>query len=166
MPVAGLDFGTESVRAVLVSLKGTEVGSAVRPFDHGVITGSLPGSGAELGPDHVAQHAGDWIECAGSAVREVMSITDTAAESIVGVGVDFTSCTLVPVKGEPLQYYNHARPRGRSVKHHGATAQAEAHCGSGSGQAPWLEQYAGVIGSGGNFKALEVFDADPAILID
>ena len=113
VPVAlGLDFGTESVRAVLVSLKGTEVGSAVRPFDHGVITGSLPGSGAELGPDHVAQHAGDWIECAGSAVREVMSITDTAAESIVGVGVDFTSCTLVPAtkEGEPLQYYNHARP--------------------------------------------------------
>jgi len=74
VPVAlGLDFGTESVRAVLVSLEGTEVGSAVRPFDHGVITGSLPGGSTTLGPEHVAQHAGDWVECAGAAVKEALA---------------------------------------------------------------------------------------------
>ena len=108
----GLDFGTESVRAVLVGLEGTEVGSAVRPFDHGVITGALPGGGTPLGSEHVAQHAGDWVECAGAAVKGVLAATGTSAESVVGIGVDFTSCTLLPTAkdGTPLQFYNHARP--------------------------------------------------------
>lgn len=170
VPVAlGLDFGTESVRAVLVSLTGTEVGSAVRPFDHGVITTSLPGSGAALGPEHVAQHAGDWVECAGSAVREVLSDTGTAATSVVGIGVDFTSCTLLPTtkQGEPLQFYNHARPHAwpKLWKHHGAAAQAEELTAAAlAAKVPWLEQYAGVIGSEWLLpKALEVFDEDRAI---
>ncbi len=170
VPVSlGLDFGTESVRAVLVSLTGTEVGSAVRPFDHGVITNALPGSGVELGPKHVAQHAGDWIECAASAVRDVLMATDTAAESVVGIGVDFTSCTLLPTtkQGEPLQFYNHDRPHAwpKLWKHHGAAAQAEELTRAAlAAKAPWLEQYAGVIGSEWLLpKALEVFDEDPAI---
>lgn len=169
-PVAlGLDFGTESVRAALVSITGTEVGSAVQPFDHGVITNSLPGSGVELGPEHVAQHAGDWLECAGNVVREVLATTDTGAERVIGIGVDFTSCTLLPTtkQAEPLQYYNHARPHAwpKLWKHHGAAAQAEELTAAAlAADAPWLHQYAGVIGSEWLLpKALEVFDADPEI---
>ena len=71
----GLDFGTESVRAVLVSLAGEEVGTAVKAFDHGVITGALPGDGGALAPAHVAQHAGDWVEGAGAVAREVLATT-------------------------------------------------------------------------------------------
>jgi hypothetical protein len=134
VPVAlGLDFGTESVRAVLVSLEGTEVGSAVRPFDHGVITGSLPGGSTTLGPEHVAQHAGDWVECAGAAVKEVLAATDTAAEKVIGIGVDFTSCTLLPTtkQGEPLQFYNHRQENASFAPFH---SQNDHLTETGSGQ--------------------------------
>ncbi len=39
----GLDFGTASVRALLVDLKGNERGSSVVKYRHGQITETLPG---------------------------------------------------------------------------------------------------------------------------
>ena len=42
----GLDFGTESIRALVVDLTGTERGSAVVKYRHGQITETLPTSGA------------------------------------------------------------------------------------------------------------------------
>ena len=169
-PVAmGLDFGTESVRAVLVSLAGEEVGTAVKAFDHGVITGALPGDGGALAPAHVAQHAGDWVEGAGAVAREVLATTGVDAASVVGVGVDFTSCTLLPTtkQGEPLFYYNHDRPHAwpKLWKHHGATSQAEELTQAAIDQkCGWLEQYAGVVGCEWLLpKAMETFDEDRAI---
>jgi L-ribulokinase len=133
----GIDFGTESVRAVLVSVTGEELGAAVRPFEHGVITGHLPSPRrAPLQPHDAYQHATDWVSAAGSAVREVLAFSDTAASSVVGIGVDFTSCTLLPTSkdGTPLflapsgewSERPHAWPK--LWKHHGATAQADS-CG-------------------------------------
>ena len=45
----GVDFGTESGRAVLVDVSnGEEIATAVYPYSHGVIDEALPGSKARL----------------------------------------------------------------------------------------------------------------------
>ena len=91
------------------------------------------------------------------------------AASVVGVGVDFTSCTLLPTtkQGEPLFYYNHDRPHAwpKLWKHHGATSQAEELTQAAiDQQCGWLEQYAGVVGCEWLLpKAMETFDEDRAI---
>ncbi len=65
----GLDFGTESVRALLVDLAGHEHGSAVVDYAHGQITERLPTTGEFLPPDFALQHPLDWIDAAAAAVR-------------------------------------------------------------------------------------------------
>ena len=44
----GIDFGTESVRALLVDTHGGERGSAVAKYKHGQITDVLPTGGPKL----------------------------------------------------------------------------------------------------------------------
>ena len=54
----GVDYGTESGRAVLVDVRdGREVATAVHPYRDGVIDETLPGSDIELPPDFALQNA-------------------------------------------------------------------------------------------------------------
>src|ERR1043165_2374861 len=94
----GLDFGTESVRAVLVDLRGRELASAVTKYPHGQIIESLPGSKKKLPPHYALQHPFDWIDSAAKATRAVLRQAKTSADAVLGVGVDFTSCTMLPTK--------------------------------------------------------------------
>ena len=60
----GIDFGTESARAVLVDCgDGRELGATVEPYEHGVIDARLPSpdSDVELGPDWALQDPADYI---------------------------------------------------------------------------------------------------------
>ncbi len=92
--VLGLDFGTESVRALLVDLTGNERASAVVPFQHGQITEHLPGKDHRLPPAYALQHPMDWIESAAKATIAARRKAKLDASEIVGIGVDFTSCTM------------------------------------------------------------------------
>ena len=179
----GLDFGTESCRAVLVSVSGDEVASAVQPFAHGVITAQLPPQPVScwaaavdgqhqpsLQPVDAYQHATDWMDAAGDAVRQVLSDSGTNPASVIGIGVDFTSCTVLPTnaKGDPMfldpsgQWFGRPHAWPKLWKHHGATTQAEELTAAAiSQQCEWLSQYSGVIGSEWLLpKALETFDKD------
>lgn len=86
--VLGLEFGTESVRALLAdSADDREAAEAVVPYRHGVKTEKLPGEKEPLPQDFALQHPGDYIDaCAGaiSEVAEVISPDDVAvSESIL-----------------------------------------------------------------------------------
>jgi L-ribulokinase len=62
----GVDFGTESGRAVLVDVgDGEEVATAVHPYADGVIDEALPGSAIQLPPDFALQNPADYIGCCG-----------------------------------------------------------------------------------------------------
>ena len=76
----GLDFGTTSVRVLLVDVKGNERGSAVVPYRHGQITQSLPGSNRPLPPDFALQHPGDWIEKLHRATRRAFATPASTAK--------------------------------------------------------------------------------------
>src|SRR3954453_15075371 len=92
----GLDFGTESVRALIVDLKGNELGSAVAPYQHGQILDSLPNSRRKLPLLYALQDPQDWIDSASRAVRSAVRRAGIQPTDVISIGVDFTSCTMLP----------------------------------------------------------------------
>jgi len=126
----GIDFGTESARAVLVDVtSGRVTATATVPFPHGVIDGSLPGQAEHLPPDWALQHPEDWLGALEHLLRTMAQHTN--ATDIIGIGVDFTSCTVLPAtaEGMPLcllpdfAHHPHAWPK--LWKHHAAQPYAD-----------------------------------------
>ena len=74
----GLDYGTESVRAILVRIAdGMVAGQAAAAYEHGVIDRQLPSSGEMLPPDYALQHPRDWLDSAGAAyVNKRCTVTE------------------------------------------------------------------------------------------
>lgn len=104
----GIDFGTSSVRALIVQTEtGREVGTAVTPY-------ALGKDGILLDakrPDLARQHPKDYLDCMVSCVTGAIHAStahETAFDpmNIVGIGVDTTGSTPIPVdeKGVPLAF--------------------------------------------------------------
>lgn len=129
--VIGVDFGTLSGRAVLVEVDtGYEVATAVKDYTHGVIEKCLPDGKTKLGNDWALQHPDDWMEVFAETIPAVIKKAGINASSVIGVGVDFTACTIMPVykDGTPLclteefKSIPHAWPK--LWKHHAAQEEA------------------------------------------
>jgi L-ribulokinase len=128
----GLDFGTESARALLVDVAdGREIATAVAAYPHGVVDERLPGTDARLEPDWALQDPDDYWTCMEQIVPTVLREAGAAPEDVVGIGVDFTACTLVPARadGAPLSRDSDLRRQphawAKLWKHHGAQPEAE-----------------------------------------
>src|SRR5512135_1871988 len=92
----GVDFGTESGRAVLVDVSdGREVATAVYSYSHGVIDEKLPIPGKEirLQPDWALQDPQDYIRTFQSTIPAVLKLSGINPQDVIGVGIDFTACT-------------------------------------------------------------------------
>ena len=165
----GVDFGTESGRVLLLDLEsGEELATHVVRYPHGVIDRVLPGSGERLGADWALQHPGDWTHVIETGVPAALAAAKVAPETVVGLGVDVTSCTVLPADaaGTPLcltpewQEHPHAWPK--LWKHHAAqhvadrlTAVAVAR------EEGFLSRYGGRISSEWYFpKLIEVWLED------
>lgn len=128
----GLDFGTESARALLVDVTdGREVATAVHPYPHGVVDERLPGTNARLEPDWALQDPDDYWASIEAIVPAVLGEAGAAPEDVIGIGVDFTACTLVAARadGTPLSRDPELRRQphawAKLWKHHGAQPEAE-----------------------------------------
>jgi L-ribulokinase len=167
----GLDFGTESVRALLVDLTGAERGGAVVRYVHGQICDRLPTVGEPLPADFALQHPGDWLDSAGQAVRQALARSGVDPRAVIGIGVDFTSCTALPAlgNGTPLCLVPtfagepHAWPK--LWKHHGAKSQTDRlNAVARDRDEPFLRRYGGIIGLEWFFpKILEVIERAPEV---
>jgi L-ribulokinase len=150
----GLDFGTESVRAVLVDIRtGHVAGQAVGEYAHGVIDRTLPTVGAELPADYALQHPGDWLDAMRIATTQAIAGAGNAAGDVVGVGVDFTSCTMLPAMrdGTPLclleQFKRVPLAWPKLWKHHGAKGETDRiNEIARERNESWLARYGGTIG--------------------
>jgi len=103
----GVDFGTESGRAVLVDCAdGTELAAAVYPYANGVIDERLPAPDGDvmLEPDWALQDPGDYSRTFRETILALLAETGIDSGQVVGVGIDFTACTMLPTlaDGTPL----------------------------------------------------------------
>jgi L-ribulokinase len=128
----GVDFGTESGRAVLLDLERAEAvaTSAVR-YPSVVIDRELPGTGERLPHDWALQDPDDWVTVLERGIPDVLKEAGIKGEDVVGLGIDFTSCTVLPVTsdGVPLCTLEEWRERKHAWpklwKHHAAQPIAD-----------------------------------------
>ncbi len=151
----GVDYGTQSGRAVLVDLSdGTEVADHVTPYRHHVIDEELPGSGMKLEHDWALQHPADYIEVLTQSVPAVVKSSGIDPADVVGLGIDFTACTMLPIdgEGEPLcfnaELKDHPHSWVKLWKHHAAQDEANLinEIAKQRGES-WLPRYGGKISS-------------------
>ena len=168
----GLDFGTESVRALLLNVaSGEAVATAVEPYADAVIDERLPGTGEQLPPDWALQNPADWLIGTERTIVSILSQSRIDPAEVVGIGIDFTSCTVLPTTGdatplceiESFRAEPHAWPK--LWKHHGAQTQADRITSVAAARGErWLPRYGGRISSEWLLpKALEIAEGAPRV---
>ena len=170
--VLGVDYGTLSGRALVVRVAdGAELGSAVHEYRHAVIERALPATGAALPPDWALQDPDDYREVLRRAVPAALAAAGVSPEQVIGVGVDFTACTVLPAlaDGTPLcelaEYRDRPHAYVKLWKHHAAQPQADrinelAH----SRGERWIGRYGGRISSEWEYaKGLQLLEEDPEL---
>ncbi|MBN1309991.1 MAG: ribulokinase [Anaerolineae bacterium] len=168
----GVDFGTESGRALLVDVAtGHELASSVYKYANGVIDETLPDTGKRLEPDWALQDPNDYIEVFKQTIPAVVQESGVDPQDVIGIGIDFTACTMLPVKadGTPLCFLPEWRGNPHAWvklwKHHAAQPEADKinETARARGEA-WLDRYGGKISSEWFFsKTLQILDEAPDV---
>ena len=170
----GIDFGTESGRALLVDVAtGRELAGAVHPYANGVIDERLPAPDGDvrLEPDWALQDPLDYLRTIQTTVPAVLAQAGADPADVVGIGIDFTACTMLPTTadGTPLctipEFRREPHAWVKLWKHHAAQPQADRinALARQRGEA-WLPRYGGKISSEWFFsKSLQILEESPAI---
>jgi L-ribulokinase len=169
--VIGVDYGTLSGRAVVVRVgDGAELGSAVHAYSHAVLTDALP-DGTRLGHDWALQVPGDYVDVLRTAVPAAVADAGIDPAQVIGIGTDFTACTMVPTlaDGTPLSEVAELSGRPHAYvklwRHHAAQPHADRinQLAAKRGET-WLPRYGGLISSEWEFaKALQMLEEDPEV---
>ncbi len=128
----GLDYGTNSVRALIVDVRtGEEIATAVHDYargDAGVI-------GDRSDPHVARQHPADYhdglVGCVSAVLQQAEGVADFAPERVIGIGVDTTGSTPIPVdeEGVPLAFNSRFESNPNALawlwKDHSSMAEAE-----------------------------------------
>jgi len=170
--VIGVDYGTLSGRAVVVRVSdGAELGSAVLDYPHAVMDTTLAATGAKLPPEWALQVPQDYVAVLKSAVPAAVADAGIDPARVIGIGTDFTACTMVPViaDGTPLNelpgYADRPHAYVKLWKHHAAQPQADRinELAAERGES-WLPRYGGLISSEWEFaKGLQLLEDDPQL---
>ena len=170
--VVGVDLGTLSARAVVVRVAdGTELASAVSEYRHGVMDTTLAQTGVALPPDWALQVPSDYVDSLSEAVAGAVGTAGVAPEQVIGIGTDFTACTVLPVlaDGTPLcdlpDYADRPHAYVKLWKHHAAQAHADRlnRVAHERGE-PWIGRYGGKLSSEWALaKGLQLLDEDPEL---
>ena len=170
--VLGLDYGTESGRALLVAVdNGEEVATAVAPYPDGVIDVALPGSGKKLEPDWALQNPKDYLYVLEQTVPKVLAESGVSGDDVIGIGTDFTACTMLPIDkdGTPLcmkpEFADNPHAWVKLWKHHAAQPEADKINETAVARSEdFLARYGGKISSEWFFpKALQILDEAPEV---
>jgi L-ribulokinase len=165
----GIDFGTESGRTVLVDVAtGEEIATSVYRYQNGVIDDVLPvdGESVVLEQEWALQDPEDYIRTFQNTVPAVLTQGGIDPVDVIGIGIDFTACTMLPTKedGTPLctlpKYRRNPHAWVKLWKHHAAQPEADMINATARemGQA-WLDRYGGKISSEWFFsKAFQILN--------
>jgi len=164
----GLDYGSLSARGVLVNCEtGVIIAETVMEYPHGIISHKLP-AGAILTGEWMLQHPADYTKALEYIVPQLVKLSQVNVSCIVGIGIDFTASTIIPLDKDfqplclnPL-YENRPHAWPKLWKHHGAHAQAKLLTElCKEMQLPYLDWYGGSISQETLIaKAIQVFQED------
>lgn len=167
----GLDFGTLSVRALLVNIEaGEEVGISVVEYSHGVMENELP-TGEKLPVGFALQHPQDYLDGLVYVITDVMKQSKVHPKDVVGIGIDFTSSTILPVKADstPLclieEFAREPHAYVKLWKHHGGEDEATYidKIINERGE-DWISLYGGKVSSEWMLpKVLETLNYEPEV---
>jgi len=168
----GIDFGTLSGRAVLVEVgTGNIIAAAVKEYTHGVMDEYLPDGKTRLGPDWALEHPADYLEVLSETIPAVLKESGVGAENVIGLAIDFTACTMLPVdkSGTPLcmkeEYKTNPHAYVKLWKHHAAQYEANRlnEIAAERGE-KFLGRYGGKTSSEWLFpKIMQILDEAPGI---
>ena len=170
----GIDFGTESGRALLVDVTdGHEVATAVFDYENGVIDEALPveGEPVRLDPEWALQDPEDYLKALKVAVPAALKAGGVDPDDVIGIGIDFTSCTMLPTTadGTPLcmlpEFRRTPNAWVKLWKHHASQPEADRiNEAARARQEPWLARYGGKISSEWFFsKVLQILGESPEV---
>ena len=168
----GVDFGTLSGRAVLVDTRdGCEVAEAMLEYPHAVMDTVLCETGARLPADFALQHPADYIKVLETVIPEVLEKGGVRKEEVVGICIDFTTCTVLPVKKDLTPLCFEEKHRGNPYayvklwKHHAAQPYADRiNARATERNEKWLPRFGGKVSSEWLFpKIWETLDKAPEI---
>ena len=167
----GVDFGTESGRSVLVQVQhGKEIASEVYEYSNGVMDEKLP-SGVRLGHEWALQDPEDYIRTLEHTIPAVIKQSGISPADVIGIGIDFTACTMLPVdaQGKALCMTAELRDNPHAWvklwKHHAAQPEADKLNETARRRGEdFLDRYGGKISSEWFFpKAWQILDEAPEI---
>jgi L-ribulokinase len=170
--VVGVDFGTLSGRAVVVRVHdGAELGSAVHDYRHGVVDRVLPATGRALPPEWALQVPSDYVDVLRAAIPAAIAAAGVDPSRVIGVGTDFTACTMVPTTadGTPLcelpEFVREPHAYVKLWRHHAAQGQADRiNELARERKEAWLPRYGGLISSEWEFaKGLQLLEEAPEV---
>ncbi|HEV2416815.1 MAG TPA: ribulokinase [Terriglobia bacterium] len=165
----GIDYGTESGRAVVVRVRdGKEVGAAIVPYPDGVLGERLP-SGARLEPDWALQNPRDYLLVVEKAVPKALKLAGVRGDRVIGLGTDFTASSPMPAlrDGTPLcfvkAFRNNPHAWVKLWKHHAAQPEANRITEIGTARnEPIIRTYGGRYSSEWFFsKLLQILNESP-----
>ena len=167
----GIDYGSLSGRAVLVRCDtGEVVAESTMDYPHAVMDTALS-DGTPLGQDWALQDPQDYLDVLCTVVPAVLRESGVAAEDVIGVGTDFTACTVLPVKadGTPLCFLPQFRSTPNAYvklwKHHAAEKYAArvTEIAAQRGES-FLQRYGGKISSEWEIpKIWQILDESPEV---
>lgn len=160
----GLDFGSDSVRALLIDSQGREIADSVACYPRW-----SEGKYSDAAEYRFRHHPLDYLECMEKVIKEVLKHGDPAL--VRGIGIDTTSSTpcAVDEQGVPLSLYEEFKddPDAMFVlwKDHTAIAEADR-----INEVAWNGSCNYTLYSGGNYscewfwsKVLHVLKVNPAV---
>lgn len=163
----GIDYGSLSGRGVLVDVSdGSILAESVMNYPHGDLQ-TMP-DGTPLKSEWVLQDPNDYTAVLYSVVKSLLTQSGVCKEQIVGIGIDATSSTPLPLDGnfEPLcnnpKFRNRPHAWLKLWKHHAARPQAEqlAQICREQGR-PYPDWYGGMISQECMLaKVVQVFQED------
>ncbi len=168
----GIDYGTNSVRALIVDVaNGEEIGTFVHNYTRGRDGIILDERDSNL----ARQDPRDYVEGLESSVRgaiaEAEKTPEFSADEIIGIGIDTTGSTPMPVdeKGTPLAFYDEFKDNPNAMawlwKDHTSHAEAEMITRKAHEHDPDYTKYCGGIYSSEWFfaKVLHLANVDPKV---
>ena len=150
----GVDFGTLSARAVLADTEtGEIVAQSVFEYPHGVMDSVLP-NGKTVEKNSAYQHPHDYIDALSFTVKDVIEKSAVDSSQICGIGIDFTSCTVLPLDENSMpmcflkEFEDECHAYVKLWKHHSAQKEADEFTEKAieNGE-KWLENYGGKVSS-------------------